>query len=587
MPPLSDKRPEIGLPHRRDALRLLAAGMTAALAGCGKPEEEIVPYVRMPERLIPGEAVRYATALPLSGYGRGVLVTAVDGRPIKVEGNPRHPASGGATDVFAEADILGLYDPDRSRTILHEGRIASREAYMATLGPALASLAATRGRGLRLLTARIASPTLQRQLDGILSAYPAATWHVHEPMGEAQSREGARLAFGRPLMALPRLADARTILALDADPLGPGPDSMRLAHGFAAARRPADGMARLYAVEAEPTLTGAKADHRVALPPDAIGEAAVFLANRLGAALRPARLPAGAEAVMAAASRDLEAGAGLLLAGEALPPAIHALVHWINARLAAPLDLIEPVDRIGTRDPAGLADLTAALDRGEVEMLVVLGTNPVYDAPGALGFADRMGKARLRIHAGLYQDETAQRATWHLPVSHPLESWSDLAAPDGTVAIVQPLIRPLYATRRPCIRHRWQTFYGDFTADDTGHRLVRDTWRRAGDRATSSSGLATRCWKTASFPDTRRAPATGLRCQYFRRLPQVTPRCGHPSGRRHAAGHRAACGPEPVGRWLRPTTPGCRNCPKPLTKEVWGNSLSRIERRRRGPASYR
>src|SRR5947208_7404476 len=134
---------------RRQALSFLAAGVASGLAACSRPDEQIIPYVRMPDRLVPGEPLKFATTLALSGYGRGVLVSSVDGRPIKIEGNPRHPASLGATDVFMEAAVLSLYDPDRSRTTLHEGALAPAEAFGAALVTQNRLLTQRSGEGLR------------------------------------------------------------------------------------------------------------------------------------------------------------------------------------------------------------------------------------------------------------------------------------------------------------------------------------------------------------------------------------------------------------------------------------------------------
>jgi anaerobic selenocysteine-containing dehydrogenase len=214
------------LTSRREALRLLAAGIAAGLAGCSKPNEEIVPYVRVPEGLVPGDPLKFATTLPLSGYGRGVIVTAIDGRPIKVEGNPRHPASLGATDVFSEADVLSLYDPDRSRTVLKDGDIASWDQFLRALQSQRRRWTERQGEGLRLLTGRVTSPTLARQIDDLRKQFPKALWHSYASIDDEASQVGASLAYGRPLDSVPRLDRADIILTLDADPIGHGPDQI-------------------------------------------------------------------------------------------------------------------------------------------------------------------------------------------------------------------------------------------------------------------------------------------------------------------------------------------------------------------------
>ena len=365
---------------RRSALQLFAAQMALTVAGCSKPAEEIVPYVNMPERVVPGELLRFATTLPLSGYGRGVLAISTDGRPIKIEGNPRHPASLGATDVFAEAAILSLYDPDRSRTSMHNGAISSWDMFLAALLPEMQRLKASNGEGLRLLTGRITSPTLLRQINELLAKYPQATWHAYEPIGEEYERDGTKIAFGQPLHPRPRLGDARVVLTLDADPLGSGSDQVRCAHDWASARNPANpqGFSRMYTAESALTLTGAKADHRLALHPRSISNVAVAVANQLGAQFPKPALPEEALHFAEAAAKALMAARGqaLVLAGPTQSPEVQALVHWINHQLNAPTDFIEPIDQPQGREPSSLADLASALDGGSVKLLLILNANP-------------------------------------------------------------------------------------------------------------------------------------------------------------------------------------------------------------------
>ncbi len=553
---------------RRDALRLLAAHMTAALAACARPDESIVPYVRMPERITPGEPLRFATALSLSGYGRGVLVTSIDGRPIKVAGNPRHPASLGATDAFAEADILSLYDPDRSRAVQHEGEIAAWDTLLQALVPVRQRMSEQEGEGFRLLTGRVTSPTLARQLGDLLARYPKAIWHAHEPIDGEAARRGAEIAFGRPVSILPRLRGAEVIVTLDADPIGPGPDQVRNARTFgpgrtARARDAGDGaatMSRVYALETAPTLTGAQADHRVALAPHLVEEAALALANALGAGLRAAALPQEAAHLVEAAAADLQArkGHALVLGGDTLSAPSHALVHWINARLEAPLDLIAPVDHPDGREPASLEALARDLDAGAVQTLVILDTNPVYTAPADLNFAAALAKAPLRLHVGRYADETAARCNWHVPLSHPLESWSDIRATDGTASIIQPLIRPLYGSRTV---HEIMAALLD-QSEQRAYELVRETWMplASGDFE---------AWWTAALragvvPDSAAAKLE-LDAPQLPTIPDALP---PPEGLALVLRPDACTwdGSYANNAWLQ-------ELPKPLTKQVWGNAV--------------
>ncbi|MEZ5786442.1 MAG: 4Fe-4S dicluster domain-containing protein [Xanthobacteraceae bacterium] len=559
-PPLSGAMPPVAF-TRRDALRLLAAQMAVTLAGCGKPDQEIVPYVRKPERVVPGEPLRFATSLPLTGYARGVLAISIDGRPIKIEGNPLHPASLGATDVFAEAAVLSLYDPDRSRTVQHSGAIASCDMFLTALAAARERLRAHGGHGLRLLTGRITSPTLARQIDALLAHYPAAVWHAYDPADDA-GRAGAELAYGRPLAVLHDIDRARRVLVLDADPLGPGPDQIRSGHGFAAGRDPgADptGFSRWYALYATPTLTSAKTDSQLALPPHDIHNAAIAVANAFGAGLPDPLLSPPARTFVAAAAHDLQShrGEALVIAGRTLAPETHALVHWINARLAAPLRLIEPPDHIAGRKPASLPALADALDGGDVAALAILGANPVYDAPPELAFAEKLGKARLSLHHGLYADETARRCDWHVPASHPLESWSDLRATDGTASLVQPLIKPLYDSRDA--HAVLAALMGSF--DASAYDLVRETWR-----ATAGADFDS-WWRQALEDGVIAGTAAPAVAAGEPTLPAVAPKAAEDT-------LTLVLTPDPCvwdgsyanNAWLQ-------ECPKPLTKEVWGNAL--------------
>lgn len=547
---------------RRDALRLFAAQMTLSLMACSKPDEEIVPYVRMPEGLVPGDPLRFATTLPVSGFGQGVIAVSIDGRPIKIDGNPAHPSSLGATSAFLEASVLSLYDPDRSQAVTENGQIASWQAFRAALLRQLQPHADNRGRGLRLLTGRITSPTLQRQMSLLLQTYPDAAWHLHEPVDDDAEREGARLAFGRPLQAVVRLDEARAVLALDADPLGPGPDQIRNARDWARLRHADDAanFSRVYAAESAPTLTGIKADHRLAAHPDVIRSMAIAVANTLGAGLPQPDLPAPVMRFAMAAARDLAANPGhaVVLAGRTQAADVHALAHWINARLAAPQTLVEPAGAVAGTAAKTLDDLVRDLDAGAVDTLIILDTNPAYDAAPSLRVADALRKARFSVHAGQHADETAALCRWHVPLSHPLESWSDLRARDGTASIVQPLINPLYGT---VTAHEVLAVAAG--QDGKAYDLVRATWQPSG-------GADFESWWRAALHDgviagSGAKPVTPPPPP----LPDVTPVA--------AAAASAALSLVPDasvwdGRFAN--NPWLQECPKPVGKEVWGNALA-------------
>jgi molybdopterin-containing oxidoreductase family iron-sulfur binding subunit len=439
---------------RRRFLNLMAASLAlAGLSSCvAPPTEKLVPYVRAPEEIIPGRPLFFATAMPLAASATGVLVESHMGRPIKIEGNPNHPASLGATDTFAQASILSLYDPDRSQVVSNAGRISTWSSFLNVVALEMEREKATGGAGLRLLTESVTSPTLARQIQELLAQFPEARWHQYEPVGRENSRAGARLAFGEDVNAGYNLEAADVILSLDSDFLCTGPGCLRYARQFAKRRR-VEGeraeMNRLYVVESTPSNTGMMADHRLPLRASEIEGVARAVAAQLGigaAGASPVAVPAGwVEAV----GRDLQVhrGRSLVVAGESQPPVVHALAHAMNQALGnagRTVVYTDPVEANPVDQTESLADLTREMADGQVDFLVILGGNPVYQAPADLNFAHHLSKVRLRVHLSLYEDETSLQSHWHLPETHYLETWGDTRAFDGTVTIMQPLIEPLY-----------------------------------------------------------------------------------------------------------------------------------------------
>jgi molybdopterin-containing oxidoreductase family iron-sulfur binding subunit len=336
---------------RRAFLKLMGASI--ALAGIGactrQPAEKIVPYVRQPEDLVPGEPLFFATAMALGGVATGLLVESHEGRPTKIEGNPAHPGSLGASDVFAQAAILGLYDPDRSQTLTNLGEIRPWTDFLATIRNMAAAQRPLAGAGLRILTESVGSPTLSSQLRSLLQQFPSAKWHQWDSLGRENVKRGARLAFGRSVDTHYRVDRAEVIVAIDADFLGGGPGSLRYARDFAGRRNPGR-MNRLYVFESGPTITGSRADHRLALKPSEIDSVARHLASATGAVRRADALPAistTAAKWIDAVARDLQAhrGASIVIAGESQPADVHALVHAMNEALGnAGRTVIRPVE---------------------------------------------------------------------------------------------------------------------------------------------------------------------------------------------------------------------------------------------------
>jgi MoCo/4Fe-4S cofactor protein with predicted Tat translocation signal len=475
---------------RRTFLKLMGASMAlAGVTACTRqPAEKIVPYVRQPEELIPGKPLFFATAMTLGGAATGLLVESHEGRPTKIEGNPLHPGSLGATDVFAQAAILGLYDPDRSQTLTNLGEIRPWSAFLGAIRAALAAQQPLKGAGIRLLTESINSPTLAAQIRDLLARLPSAKWHQWDPASRENARAGSLLAFsGEYVDAQYRFADADVILSLDADFLACGPASLRYAREFAARRRPeqADRMNRLYAIETMPTSTGARADHRLPLRPSQIEGFAREIANAIGSGgpATPklgsvASSEGGSEKLIAAVAKDLLAhrGRSLVIAGDQQPPIVHELAHVMNHWLGNEGKTVvytqtaeaEPVNQLDS-----LRDLVADMNAGKVDLLLIVGGNPVYTAPADLQFAEAMGKVQLRAHLSLYEDETSALCHWQVPEAHFLEAWSDARAYDGTVSIVQPLIAPLYGGRSA---HEVLAAFSD-RPERSGYDLVRQQWK--------------------------------------------------------------------------------------------------------------
>ncbi len=461
-------------------------GASLALAGVGactrQPAETITPYVRQPEDLVPGKPVFYASSSQLSGYASGVLVETHEGRPTKIEGLQEHPASQGATDLFTQASILGLYDPDRSQTVSFLGEIQPYSAFLGAMQSVLRAQQALGGGGLRFLTQNVTSPTLADQLQGILATLPEARWHRYEPVSGDAALQAATVVFGEPVQTIPRFDRAEVVLSLDADFLGPGPGSLRHVRDFMGQRRlegSASRLNRLYAIECTPSLTGAKADHRLALRPSQVAGFAAAVASGLGVSVGslPASDAGHAEWVAAVIS-DLQSNQGrsLVVAGEHQPPVVHALAHVINDALGNAGKTVIYTDPI-VADPVdhreSLQQLMEDIDAKRVDVLVILGGNPVYDAPADFDFQGRLEQVPLRVHLSLYNDETSERCQWHVPEAHYLESWSDARAFDGTASIVQPMIEPLYRGKSA---HDVVTAFSD-RPERKAHDIVRDYWK--------------------------------------------------------------------------------------------------------------
>ncbi|TPJ79030.1 TAT-variant-translocated molybdopterin oxidoreductase [Mesorhizobium sp. B2-6-2] len=471
-------------PNRRTLLKLMGASLSlAGLAACSRAEN-IVPYVRQPEILVPGKPVYYATTLSSDGFGIGAIVESHEGRPTKIEGNLDHPASRGATDAVMQAAVLTLFDPDRSRTPLKDGQPASYGDFLKAMAGLVSRWTASQGQGGALLVEATTSPTLAAQLDALRTRYPRLKLYRHDPLAMPAATEASRALFGSALTPVYRFDRAETIVSLDADFLGEGPGRLAYARDFAARRRvrdPSDRMSRLYAVESTPTITGAAADHRLAIKPSYVEVVAAGLnaasTGQTGASGSPVD-----PAWMAALVDDLEAAGrnGLVIAGAQQSAFIQAVALAANAKLGAlgnTVELIEPPDALQV--DGDLEAMCQAIGRETIDTVVALGANPLHTAPAGLDVRKAFSSLKLLVHHGLYRDETAFLAHWHLPAAHELESWSDIRAYDGTASLVQPLIKPLYDGKT--VHELLAALGGEFEADPL--LLIRQHWTQLDDDA--------------------------------------------------------------------------------------------------------
>jgi molybdopterin-containing oxidoreductase family iron-sulfur binding subunit len=587
--------------ERRTFIKLMGASLAlAGLSGCVfQPPEKIVPYIKQPEEGVPGKALFYATAAPLFGAATPVLVRSNEGRPTKIEGNPDHPNNrpgdfplddpgrdprgSSATDIFTQASILSLYDPDRSQTLTFREDIRTWTSFVGEMRTALDEQRPKQGAGVRFLTETVTSPSLGQQLKDLLQAFPQAKWHQYEPVNRDNARAGAVMALGQPVNITYRFDLADRILSLDCDFLSCLPGSLRYARDFSAKRRVTEEhkeMSRLYVIETTPSNTGAKADHQWCVKPSEFEGIARAISAGSG----------GPEWVQAIA-KDLQQhkGSSIVIAGDQQPPVIHALAHAINGALenvGKTVFYTDPLEANSVDQRQSLQDLINDLDGGRVELLVIVGGNPVYNTPSDLKLDfERLKKAKLRVHLSQYKDETTQLCHWHIPEAHYLESWGDARTYDGTVTILQPLIQPLYDgktasellavfseqyDRKPLdiVRAYWQTNRVQGQAAPAGAVTSSNSNVSTGQAVSSASVDFETWWRQAihdGFVPNSALPAKTLTARSdFLSQPQTAPTV--------AGNFEVVIRTDPSiydGRfanngWLQ-------ELPKPLTKVTWDN----------------
>ncbi len=434
---------------RRGFLKVMGASLAlAGLAGCTKqPDEAIYPYIKQPEDLVLGKPMYFATAYPFPTGAVPVLVKSDSFRPIKIEGNPEHPISKGKSDAFTQATLLDLYDPDRSQHVTYRGQNSVFGDFQKAF--AAAAKKTSGGQGIYFLSETITSPTLAAQWKQVQQAYPHAKLVQWEPVNSDSSRTASKAVFGSYVDAQYKLENADVIVSLDADFLGgiAHPGFLPLAAAYAERHRYEEGktMNRLYVVETMPTVTGFKAEHRLALKPSEIAG----FAQALISGVAPQGASAEQQKFFAALHADLEQTTGrcVVIPGEQASPAVHAAAYLLNGSLeniGKTVIYTETVNPLPSEQVADLKALVADINAGKVKWLVTLGVNPVYSAPADLNFQDAYNKVPTTVHLGTHLDETGVLSTWHINKAHYLESWSDARAYDGTITIIQPMIDPLY-----------------------------------------------------------------------------------------------------------------------------------------------
>ena len=477
--------------NRRQFLQVMGASVAlAGLTACRRPVEYILPYTRKPEDVIEGISQYYATAMPFRGVLSPLLVESREGRPVKVEGNPEHPVSLGASGVFEQASVLQLYDPDRSRRV----RRGDDDSSWSNFVQAAQSLAGP----TVVLAEPSSSPTVARLRTQLAARFPGLRWVTYRPEGDDAFALATTALYGRPLRPAYDFAQADVVVSLEGDFLGTT-DTNEVANSrsFAQARTPERGrMLRMYAVESHYTTTGGTADHRLRLKPSRVSDFAAALAGRVGVGGAPAGPAFGGRdaAFLDALAEDVRGKRVVVIAGPTQPAHVHALALRMTAALGGlgtAMRLLDTGEAAAPPQGNDLAALTNAMRAGAVQNLLMIGVNPVYDAPGALRFAEALTRVPVSIHVGHHIDETAAKSSWHLPRAHYLEAWGDGRSYDGTLALIQPIVAPLNeridSTNPNEPARERDDIHSDVEivnllatrADAPGYDVVRETWRTA------------------------------------------------------------------------------------------------------------
>ncbi|NQU66831.1 MAG: TAT-variant-translocated molybdopterin oxidoreductase [Candidatus Marinimicrobia bacterium] len=475
---------------RKKFLGLMGASLAlAGLTACRRPVEKIVPYVNAPEDIIPGVSKNFATSMPFGTNSFGVIVETHEGRPTKIEGNPKHSSSMGAANAFIQASILNLYDPDRSQAPAHSGNETRWDDFLGFWQGQLKTFEETRGEGLAILSSSFASPTLSRLKADFLRKFPKATWTVYDPVSDERIYNGIELASKQRLQPVYQLDSAEIILSIDSDFLFLDSNNVANSKRFAKGRRitsEKDSMNRLYAVESGFTVTGGMADHRLKLPPAQIKHFAVSLAKELQKLGVPVELNLPVVQLQKhqthskwiknlAVDLATHKSKSAVVAGYRQPAEVHALVFAINDALRNHGKTITYYQSEHTAHSSTqqFNKLVGDLDESTVKTLVIIGGNPAYSSDINGQFIRGLNRVEHSIHFSERVNETSSSCEWHLPLSNYLESWGDAVSFDGTLSVTQPMIAPLFDS------HSMVEVFSLLSSGDlpTGYDIVRASWR--------------------------------------------------------------------------------------------------------------
>ena len=439
---------------RRNFLQIMGASIAlAGFAACRKPVKKIVPFTTMPEYMVPGKQVFYATSAPANGYVTGLLVETNSGRPTKIEGNPDHPSSKGATNIHHQAAILDMYDPDRSRFVRHNNERSTWDAFAAAVQSEVTS-----DKRIAIITEPTSSPTALRLRRLIERRYPNTTWVTYSAFGEENQLLGSELAFGRKLRVAPQLDRAKVIVSLDADFMGTSSDNVRNIRGYADGRRLAssnDDINRLYVVESNYSLTGSNADHRLRIKTGDIKPFLYALAAELSSTHSTLRAFSGYSnaysdhewiQTLAEELRN-NTGESLVMIGADHDAESHAVVAVINQALGNAgnsVNYLEIPHAESTNQNVAFSELIGEMQGGNIDAVFILGANPVFTAPANLDVASALRNVPFSAHLSNFVDETSRLTTWHINQAHFLEYWGDGLDFTGVPSVIQPMIMPLF-----------------------------------------------------------------------------------------------------------------------------------------------